>query len=228
MERKKIIDKIYKCLRLAESVNPNEAAAAMRQAQRLMRKHGITRQQMLAGQVSEAAAQAGDCPAPPFWLLALGELVADAYNCRAYVRRGETPQTAFHFIGLAATPQSAVYTFSVLQRSLVRDRSKFVEVLEGTDKAECERQGDIFAQAWLFRIARSVSRFAANPHAQQSIEAYIKSRYGDTGEFTNTPVTPDRDDYQAIARGLRAAAQVNLLRPVAETGAMAGLLQQPA
>jgi hypothetical protein len=85
----------------------------------------------------------------------------------------------------------------------------------------------VFAQAWLFRIARSVSRFVANPHAQQSIEAYIKARYGDTGEFSNPPVTPERDDYQAITHGLRAAGEVGLLHPVTEQVAMAGLLQEP-
>ena len=36
-----IIGKIKKCLSLSQSDNPHEAASALRQAQALMRKHGL-------------------------------------------------------------------------------------------------------------------------------------------------------------------------------------------
>ena len=39
----KILDKIKKCLVLASSANEHEAAAALRQAQKLMEAHGISR-----------------------------------------------------------------------------------------------------------------------------------------------------------------------------------------
>lgn len=38
----KILAKIKKCLALASSSNPNEAATALRQARALMEKHGVT------------------------------------------------------------------------------------------------------------------------------------------------------------------------------------------
>ena len=41
MNREKIIEKIRKCLALGRSPNEHEAAAALRQAQKLMRLHGI-------------------------------------------------------------------------------------------------------------------------------------------------------------------------------------------
>ena len=37
-----VIDKIRKCMALAESENEFEAAAALRQAQRLMQQHGLS------------------------------------------------------------------------------------------------------------------------------------------------------------------------------------------
>jgi len=78
---KKIIDKICKCLRLSESGNPNEAALALRQATRMMKKYGITDNQVMAAEVSESSTQAGQRYNPPFWALALANLVADAFQC---------------------------------------------------------------------------------------------------------------------------------------------------
>lgn len=41
MDKKAAIEKIRKCLALAKSANEHEAAAALRQAQALMRKYGV-------------------------------------------------------------------------------------------------------------------------------------------------------------------------------------------
>lgn len=53
-ERERILDKIRKCFALGKSPNPNEAAAAMRQAEKLMSKHGLT---MTDVEISEARAK---------------------------------------------------------------------------------------------------------------------------------------------------------------------------
>ena len=42
MDKAKIIDKIKKCMALGNSSNANEAAAALRQAQKMMNMHGLT------------------------------------------------------------------------------------------------------------------------------------------------------------------------------------------
>jgi hypothetical protein len=43
MDREKLMDKIQKCLRLAKSSEPAEAAAALRQAQKMMAANNITK-----------------------------------------------------------------------------------------------------------------------------------------------------------------------------------------
>jgi len=99
-KNKKIIDKIYKCLRLSESGNPNEAALALRQATSMMKKYGISDAQVLAAEVTESTTQAGERFNPPFWALALANLIADAFQCRNLILRqyGRSPE--FRFIGL--------------------------------------------------------------------------------------------------------------------------------
>lgn len=102
---KKIIDKIYKCLRLSESGNPHEAALALRQASSMMKKHDISGAQVMAAEVTESATQAGERYNPPFWALALANLVAEAFQCRNLISRqyGKSPE--FRFIGLGFKPK---------------------------------------------------------------------------------------------------------------------------
>ena len=50
-----IIGKIKKCLSLSQSDNPHEAASALRQAQALMRKHGLDEVAMANAEVAPRA-----------------------------------------------------------------------------------------------------------------------------------------------------------------------------
>ena len=68
MEHEKIIDKIKKCLALSNSDNPHEAAAALRQAQKLMEMHNLTELDISLSDVQECSAKApseGKIDSPP-------------------------------------------------------------------------------------------------------------------------------------------------------------------
>ena len=118
MNRQKIIDKICKCLRLSESCNPNEAASALRQAHGLMKKYDVTEDQILANDVSEAAVESISRYNPPYWVLALSNIVAQAFECRVFVSRRYGRRPEFRFIGMDISPEIASYTFNVLYRQL--------------------------------------------------------------------------------------------------------------
>lgn len=214
MNTQKIIDKICKCLRLSESCNPNEAALALRQAHALMEKYSITEEQLIAADVAEASALAGERYNPPFWALALSELVAKVYTCRTLVSRRYGRQPEFRFVGMGATAEIAKYTFAVLYRNLARARDNFIHELSEASLEERERRGDVFAQAWLFRIARMVADFASTPSHNESVDRYIKENYGDTQDLTGQPTPPVNEDYEDILSGMRAASGVVLLRSV--------------
>ncbi len=215
VETGKIIDKIYKCLRLAESCNPNEAASALRQAQGLMRKYGISEELVSTAPVAEASVAAGERYNPPFWLMALSELVACAFQCRVYLLRAFGRQTRLKFIGLGAAPEIASYTFMVLQRRLADARAAFRRRLDGEeDEAEAERQADVFAQAWLYRVAAQISQFAEDGEAQQAIDKYIEVHYGQVRDAPRDPTETVSGDILAINCGLRAGEDVRLFRPV--------------
>ena len=67
MDKQTAIEKIRKCLALAKSANEHEAAAALRQAQALMRKYGVEDGDILMAEVSEARVKAGAKTKPVKW-----------------------------------------------------------------------------------------------------------------------------------------------------------------
>lgn len=216
-DNKKIIDKIYKCLRLSESGNPNEAALALRQATSMMKKHGISDAQVLAAEVTESATQAGKGFNPPFWALALANLVAEAFQCRNLISRQYGRRPEFRFIGLGFKAEVATYSYTVLHRYLHRAIEEFelsVKDKGNKDELEKQRRAEVFAQAWLFRVGRTVSEFIGSDADKKVIDEYIEEKYGETVELAGKPANTQNADYDDILRGMRAANRVELYRSV--------------
>lgn len=212
---KKIIDKIYKCLRLSESGNPNEAALALRQASSLMKKYGISDAQVMAAEVNESTTQAGERYNPPFWALALANLVAEAFECRNLILRqyGKSPE--FRFIGLGFKAEIASYSYTVLHRHLSRAIEEFkLSVDSNNEDVEEARRTEVFAQAWLFRVGRTVSEFIGENTDNVIIDEYIEEKYGETVELAGEPTDTQNADYDDILSGMRAAHEVALYRSV--------------
>lgn len=214
MDKQKIISKIQKCLRLAESGNPNEAAAALRQAQGMMRKYGIHEADVHTLQINETTANSGGYYNPPYWALALSELIAEAFDCRVYIARRDEAHPQFRFIGVEHSATVAAYSFTVLYRQLRLARRGYMKGLALDDKQEIRRCGNVFAQAWLFRIAKVVAEFVGSPVSRAAIDDYVQANYGDTTDLLRDPTNPESRDYEVILSGLRAAHAVHLFQPM--------------
>jgi len=220
-KNKKIIDKIYKCMRLSESGNPNEAALALRQATSMMKKYGISDAQVLAAEVTESTTQAGERFNPPFWALALANLIADAFQCRNLILRqyGRSPE--FRFIGLGFKTEVAAYSYTVLHRYLLRAIEEFELSVKDKDSSEkddteVKRRTEVFAQAWLFRVGRTVSEFIGKNTDKAIIDEYIEEKYGEAIELAGKPTETQNADYGDILSGMRAANEVELYRSVGQ------------
>lgn len=116
----KILDKIKKCLALASSANEHEAAAALRQAQKLMEQHGLTDQDVLASQASEAGAKAGAVTKPAQWEATLAARIANAFGCELVFSRRTWTTAEWRFIGAGSAPEVATYAYQVLLRQAPR------------------------------------------------------------------------------------------------------------
>jgi hypothetical protein len=218
VNNKKIIDKICKCFRLSESSNPNEAALALRQAISLMEKYGVNETQLISAGVNECAMQVGEQYSPPFWALALANLVADAFQCRNLVSRSYGRRPEFRFIGLGFKAEIATYSYTVLHRYLLRAIEEFESSVKdegANDEMEARRRIDVFTQAWLFRAGRAVTEFSENDMGKDVadkdvVEKYIKEKYGNTVELTTVTSDINNADYSDILNGMRAANKIVL------------------
>jgi len=214
---KKIIDKICKCLRLSESSNPNEAALALRQATRLMDKYGVSNRELITAEVAECSTQLGEQYTPPFWALALANLVAEAFQCRNLISRCYGRRPEFHFIGLDFKAEVATYSYTVLYRHLLKAIDDFEVSLKEEvigDESEYHRRVDVFAQAWLFRAGRMVTSFSNGDSDKKVIDEYISEKYGETVELASETAGADSADYNDILHGMRAANNIALYRSV--------------
>ena len=199
-------------MRLTESCNPNEAAAALRQARRLMDKHNISETDIRAVQMEEASTEKGHHFNPPFWTLALSDIVAKAFDCRVLIGRRYGKQPEYRFIGLDCAPTVASYTFTVLFRKLEQARETFLPEPIDIDQVELNRRKDVFAQAWLFRVACKVKDFVADETACEVVDEYVQEMYGNTEELNQEATETENGDYDDILSGMQAAEEVELYR----------------
>lgn len=175
----KILDRIRKCLALSKSSNEHEAAAALRQARKLMEANALSEGDILALEVAEERARSGAKSKPALWEAALVQEIAMAFGCRIlhaggrHVRHGE-----WIFIGVAPAPEIARYAFDVLIRQVKRAREDYLErSCLFLARAAKTRRGDIYCQGWVVAVAEKVGEFAANSRHEAAINAYMDKRY---------------------------------------------------
>ena len=133
MTRDEALDKIKKCLALAASPEAHEAAAALRQAQKLMAQFGLTEADVTLADVAEVRQQAQNAPIVP-WEVALASLVATAFGCETYttqrMKLGKSLQVRrlryYVFVGVGPAPEVAGYAFDVLARQCAKDRRRHI------------------------------------------------------------------------------------------------------
>jgi len=222
MDRETAIAKIKKCLALGRSANEHEAAAAMRQAQALMRMHGITDEALQLSDVSEAGAPARSA-ALPQWEVFLSEAVADAFACSVIILRGnrlawekQHRRTKYLFIGAGAAPQIAAYAQDVLARQCARARLAHIAEQPRNCKAITKTaRGDAFAKAWVYGVMRELERFASGDRNQALLEAYKAQHYPNLK--TVKPIARDvgrNVKHDSFSKGLAAGRTADLKRGI--------------
>jgi hypothetical protein len=222
IDKKRIAEKVAKCLALASSSNPHEAENAARQARALMKKYGLSATDVSVTGVKESATKAGTASKPPFWLAALAATVARAFDCSVMsVVDKQERRSEMNFIGAGEKPKLATYTYEVLARILRGERRKFMNstyLLLLRTRKEKTRQADLFCQSWVARIEKQVRVFAGNEAERKAIEDYLNLKWGRVGDYQKKAREANGShlDRFAIASGAQSAGQVQLHKPVQE------------
>lgn len=223
MTRDQALQKIKKCLALAKSQNPHEAAAAMRQALKLMVEHNLDEQGVSLTDVSESKASTAS-QANVVWVHTLFGMVADAFGCKGYVEVGErrlsTGNWAQHrravFVGVGAAAEVASYAYEVLYRQCVKARLEHVRQQPKNCKPITKTaRGDQFALGWAYGVRAMLDRFANSDRNQQLLENYMATKHPNlkTVESKNRAVGRNvrNDD---LHKGVRAGERAQLQRGV--------------
>lgn len=92
-DRDRALDRVKKCMRLSASAEPNEAATALRQAQKLMQQFSISEDEVSDIEVKSVLVLTPEPPKTrfPMYLSAITALVCRAFDAKAYYEVGRTP-----------------------------------------------------------------------------------------------------------------------------------------
>lgn len=219
-----ILRKIKRCLALARSSNPNEAATALRQAQALMTKHGVTREDVAASDVGSHLSRAEAGRTPPAHIAMLANMVAGAFGCEiVYAPQYDGQRWAgrVEFYGVGTAPEIAGYAFEVLGRQLKRDRNAYLATLnKRLKRATKVRRGDLYAQGWVRAVSSQVVPHTQSDQEAQAIAAYQAKRWEkplETCRARDTTSKARSHDYGALAKGLADGEKVSFHQGVAGT-----------
>lgn len=193
MTRDEALQKIKKCLALAASPNEHEAAAALRQAQKLMHQFGLTSDDIDLADICEHTQKAQNVPLVN-WEARLASMVAEAFGCHVFtsVQRGwpilghTRSIRSFVYVGAGAVAEVAGYAFDVLSRQCAKDRRAYM----GKQPKNCKpktkvARGDTYAEGWISGVSGKLDAFAGNAQHKELIARYMDLNYPNNG--TTTP-----------------------------------------
>lgn len=219
MTRDEALQKIKKCLALAASPNQHEAAAALRQAQKLMQQFGLSEVDVSLADVAEAAQQAMNAPLVK-WESWLARVVAEAFGCEHYTstRFVQGPnftrrtQRQFVFIGVGPAAEVAGYAFDVLARQCAKDRRAHMSKQPKNCKPQTKvARGDTYAEGWVMGVREKLEAFARPDAETALITQYMGQRYPDMQPAKLKDRTTGKNVKHAdFGLGLRAGREANL------------------
>jgi hypothetical protein len=221
MDRDSAIRKVKACLKLSQSANENEAAAALRQAQKLMKQYGLAETSAEVQGVTSTYATAGSWRSAkrmPEYAPALARMVAQVFQCEILTNhqpttRGYTSRyVRFRFVGIDAASQLAGYAYEVLSRQLACARQDYLKSLPSYHGARFKaNSANTFAMGWVVGARDKLQAFATDPEdLPEAVRITAKEMTG--GEIHSAPCNKGRSsDYGA---GVDKGRKVNIHRPM--------------
>jgi hypothetical protein len=219
MTRDDAIKKIKKCLALSRSANEHEAAAALRQAQKLMSEHGLAEQDMSLADVREAGAKARSS-ANNLWEWHLVELVKNAFGCEVYRNQAYTSSWnithEWVFVGVDGAADIAAYAADVLLRQCAAARKAHIAKQPKNCKAITKTaRGDAFAKGWVWGASAAVQAFAQTDERKALLLTYMERAHPELQTRKTTDKSKLRKlDSGHMMAGVKAGREAELHRGV--------------
>lgn len=212
-----IIRKIEKCLALSKSSNEHEAAAALRQATKLMEAYNITPEALVGAQIGECEANTNAWTKPPGWEMRLLSIIKTAFGCEVILRLGNSELkrlTRVVYIGVKHQAQLAAYAHTVLRRQVESARSRYTSGLPSYyGRGDKITKGEAFSVGYVENIRKQVTELAVPPEQAEAIRN-MKTRLLGGGEGKQYQPAKRAMDYAALQAGRDAGRGASLHRPM--------------
>lgn len=216
----KILNKIKKCLALSQSSEPHEAAAALRQAQKLMELHGVDQLGLRRSDIgSETMRSKASVSRAKDWEVNLLVMIGRAFGCKLIWTKSNSYQQGvevfgcYTLVGLKQQVQLAHYTCEVMQRKLIKARNQFVSSLhDGLSRQRKILEADGFCHGWVNAVRRTVTEFALDADTERLIDEAVTAETGGREEKTQARKAGN----YGFTAGHKAGSDESIHRPVAE------------
>ncbi len=215
VNKKRIIDKIAKCLRLSASSNPHEAAMALKQAQSLMEKYGVTDSEVDTASISESQVTSGSSCTPPGYLDRLASIISNSYGVYHFLSL-TGGANKYTFVGPDPIPEVASYVFTVLRRQVTKARKEYYKTRRGK-RVNKIKKADVFAMGWVISVSELVNDFAQPLKVKEAINKYLDIYHPGLTKYTPRNIKIKAGNIDAALSGMSAGQNANLKNGVNST-----------
>lgn len=213
--KNKVIEKIKKCLALADGSDGNEAATALRQAQALMRKNGLTESHIKLSEITKLDTKRHKTQKPNGWQSSLISVIKRAFGVEAVIL---TRRAGYQvsFIGTDTEVELADYCYNVLYRKLEVARKSFMDELPKQTKRQNRiSRADLYAQHWCYAVYSKLPTPPVDEERNELVSLYKLNQFDTLDDFTaRTTKVRSKQDLESAYRGSVDGQQVDIHRPI--------------
>ncbi|KKD58127.1 transcriptional regulator [Grimontia sp. AD028] len=215
--KRKALKKIAKCLELSNSSNINEAAQAIKMAQRLMKKYGLDQDDIDFISMGKTTSETLLPTSISDGILKIIRGINTRFGVECVLTNYKGLKKA-EFIGDADRAIFAAFAFDIVYREMNEHIGQFRNSFQGsgTSQVELNRRVQSFTMGWLEGALAKLPNIAPDGDADKKIKDYIDKQFENIDRETFKQQLKEAmknitDDYE---KGMRKGKQVSVSRPV--------------
>lgn len=180
MDREKVLDKIKKCMALSSSPNEHEAAAALRQAQKLMERHGVTDSELgaIGYAVEKVLTTVQATKTIPITISCVTHIVARAFGVKPVITRVvrvSDRNFEVHYFGPEHRVMIAGYTHVVISRAVEKAWQAYSKINPRTKSVLGARAS--FYLGWCDTVESTVMEFGMTQDEKDRTNALVEREF---------------------------------------------------
>ena len=176
--RKKLTERLKKCLALSASPEPHEAAAALRQAQKIMAELGITEDELDGLDTTDTVVKTREGFGKCLVMSHLANMISKAFGTKHVFERnpGSANRLNVRYFGPKGRVMLAEYSHKVVWRAMQSSWDEQLVIRPQLKGNTGKRQA--FYLGWLQAVVHKIEAIAPTEAEERAIERAIAKAYG--------------------------------------------------